>query len=415
MRKTSGWMALKIAGVMLALIQAAPADEVEPQNECFEVVGTASMQGVSEGFAKKMAIRDALKSASMRRGLQVRSQTTMKQMQITEDRTHFQTESKVQSFTVLQAGLESSEDMYGVAKPAPLNYEVRLQVCLGDAEGQCGHGGKAYQARLLVAPLVVEDTASVSDIRSLVQGYSFALADTLKEFGYRNLALSQNTHIPVSDRATGPNLDRDFLNEVYERSGAQYALLSILRSASVRNTDSQTWNQVKRMYNFSIEANQRFLKLDTYIVDLLQGRVEHRFEKSIELNGQVRVGREHPFGSAAFWRTQTGGGFRTLLQTSAEDTVKALQCKPFQASIADIRGREYFIYLNQASGVEVGDELAVYHKLDRPVSYAGTSLGSDMQPGAFLKVTRIMPEFAVAEISESADKIVSIGDRVMPW
>ncbi|MBF6058686.1 flagellar assembly protein T N-terminal domain-containing protein [Thiomicrorhabdus heinhorstiae] len=415
MSKTSSMVTAIFGTVLTVAANLVIADESLPGDNCFEVTGVASMQGVSEGFAKKMAIRDALKSASMRQGLQVRSQTTMNQMQITNDRARFETSSKVENFTVLQAGIESSEDIYGQPKPKPLNYEVHLLVCMGEAAKGCGTGGKSYQARLLVAPLAVEDVASVSDIRGVVQGYSLALMDELRAQGYRNLELSQSSSELIPNRAVTPNLDRNLLNNLYERSGAQYALLSVLRSASTDNASSETWNRVKRFYNVNVEPNQRFLKLDTYLVDLLQARIERHFEQGVELNGEVLVGRQHPFGSAAFWQTLTGKGFLSLLETSSQDAEKSLKCKPFQASIAEIRGKEYFIYLNQASGIEVGDELAVYHKVDRPVNYAGKDLGSDLQPGAFLKVTRVLNDLAIAEVSESGGIVISIGDRVTPW
>ncbi len=106
--------------------------------------------------------------------------------------------------------------------------------------------------------------------------------------------------------------------------------------------------------------------------------------------------------------------FHALLEKQTNDVLDFLHCKPFESQIIDVRDNEYIIYLNSASGAKVGDDLAVYHKTGRPVRINGVNLGSDEVPGAFLKIKRILPKFAIAEVTAKKG-LIQVGDLVKAW
>ncbi|MDX1346889.1 MAG: hypothetical protein R3189_01430, partial [Thiomicrorhabdus chilensis] len=63
---------------------------------------------------------------------------------------------------------------------------------------------------------------------------------------------------------------------------------------------------------------------------------------------------------------------------------------------------------------KVGDQLAVYHRQGRAVQFQGVDLGMDESPAAFLKIKRILPRFAVAELVAKKG-VVQVGDSVKAW
>ena len=384
------------------------------KEQCVDVKGSASQEGVTKDFARKMAIRDALKMASLKSNLTVKTDQSVEQFQLTLDSARFTSSSKVKSFTVIEEGLEDPDDMYGQTKKGPLNYEVTINACLTEEEGVCANlTGNQYQARLVVAPVVISRTAEARDISNLLFGYQQELERRIKNRGYQNFSLLKESIDLQPNRMIAPNLDPELLDGVRDRTGAQYLLLTVIRSLS-SHSNTGLLNDVKRFYNEEVKPDSRFIESDWYLVDLMSHAVVHQARGGFDVKGDVRVGRSKPFGTNAFFSTDTGTAFHALLENQTSDVLSFLHCKPFESQIIDIRDGEYIVYLNADSGAKVGDDLAVYHKAGRPVRFNGVLLGTDQQPGAFLKIKRILPKFAIAEIA-SKKGTIQIGDIVKTW
>lgn len=384
------------------------------ENMCVDVKGVASTEGVDEAFARKMAIRDALKMASLHNNLSVKTDQSVEQYQLTLDSSRFTSSSKVKSFTVLKEGLEEPDDIYGQAKKGPLNYEVTLNVCLTEERGVCTDlTGNQYQTRLAVAPVVVARANHANDISNLLMGYQQELGHRLKNQGHRNLSLVLEPVDLQPNIMIEPNLDPELLSGIRDRTGAQYLLLTVIRSLSAHQNNGYL-NGAKRFYNLEVKPDSRHLEVDWYLVDLMKNEAAHQMRQGVDVQGAVTVGRDRPFGSNAFFATETGMAFNTLLEKQTSDVLDFLHCKPFESQIIDVRNNEYIIYLNANSGAKVGDDLAVYQRTGRPVSFNNIDLGSDEVPGAFLKIKRILPKFAVAEITAKKG-VVQVGDLVKTW
>lgn len=387
----------------------------KPLPECFVVKGQASTEGVDTAFAKKMAIRDALKNATMQRNVDINSDITLENQSVLLENDRFVSRSHVQSYRLIKEGLEDPYDMYGQDKPKPLNYEVELDVCLSSKRGICPYiNGRQYSPSVLVAPLAVEDIAGARDLRNLVVGYQQELNRRINNAGQKNVRLLQRTIDIQENRRIQPNLDQQLLTNLYNETGAQYLVLSVLRSAASKREDQGWGTQIQRYYNHAIEDDSRYIDADWYVVDLLSKKVIHQSRGGFDVQGEVRVGRDRMFGSNAFFATDTGKAFDQLLNQQVANVLEFLHCKRFESEVIDVRDGKYYLYLNAESGVQVGDDLAVYHRVGAPVNFAGRPLGSEYEPGAFLKVTEIHPDFVVAEL-EVSKNVVQIGDRVRPW
>lgn len=382
---------------------------------CFVVKGHAPTEGVDTAFAKKMAIKDALKNATMQRNVEINSDITMENQSVLLENDRFVSHSHVQSYTLIKEGLEDPYDMYGQDKPKPLNYEVELDVCLSSKRGICPDlNNRQYYPSVLVAPLAVEDIAGARDLRNLVVGYQQELERRMQNAGQKNVHLLQRNIDIQENRRVSPNLDQQLLTNLYNETGAQYLVLSILRSAASKRENQGWGTQIQRYYNHAIEDDSRYLDMDWYVVDLLAKKVIHQSRGGFDIKGKVRVSRDRMFGTNAFFATDTGKAFDQLLNQQTDNVLDYLHCKRFESEVIDIRDGKYYLYVNAEAGVQVGDDLAVYHRVGAPVNFAGSALGSEYQPGAFLKVTEIHSNFAVAEL-EVSKNIVQIGDRVRPW
>ena len=387
---------------------------IKNSEQCVVVKGVAPSKDVSKAFARKMAIRDALQQASLKNNVVVQTDQSVESYQLKLDSTRFTSTSKVKSFTVLKEGFEDSEDNYGATKKGPLNYEVTMNVCLTEERGVCTNlPGNQYQTRLAIAPIVFPHAYQANDVSNLLHGYQQELERRVRNQGYKNYTVLNQVVDIQPNVQVAPNLNPEVIASVRDQTGAQYLLLTVIRSMS-SHAESGMKNDVKRFYNLEVQPNNRFIEADWYIVDLMRNEIVHQTRGGFDVEGDVTVGRDRPFGSNAFFATNTGKVFHALLEQQVTDTIDYLHCKSFESEIIDVRDNEYIIYLNASSGAKVGDDLAVYHKTGRPVRFNGAVLGTDMVPGAFLKIKRIMPRFAIAELTAKKG-LVQVGDVVKAW
>lgn len=383
--------------------------------ECIQVKGSAPIENGNESFAQKMAIRDAIKNASMQRNLKVRSDQKMDDYKITMDSTRFSSQSRVISYSVLEEGLEDPLDLYGEEKKGPLGYEVTMKVCLTDDPQACPNlEGHQYQPRLAVAPVVMENAYDARDISNLILGYQQELERRLQQKGQNNLiGLTETIELQPNQKIT-PNLDETLLNQVRNQTSAQYLLMTVIKSAVATEERNSISNGFKRLYNFQVEPDSRYIEVDWYLVDLVNFKTVAQARDGFDIKGDVRVGRDRPFGTNAFFATDVGKAFHALLDQQTSKVYDDLRCQPFESEVIEKRGNQYLIVMSSQSGVQVGDVLSVYQRQDRQVRFNGRALGYDLTPGAFLTVKRVMDQFVMAELSANQD-VVQIGDRVRAW
>lgn len=381
------------------------------------------MDGVSEAFARQMAIRNALKLASMQSNLKISSSQEVSDYNLSKDFARFTSQSKVTKFKVVEEGLkELTFDEQFDKEGMPIKnlksdtYQVILDVCLTEDPQACDNvPGNYLQPKLAIAQVVTSDIQGASDISHLLNGYQLELERRLRNLGYQNEVM-----VPTGGRIVDqniiafPNLDIEMLVPFREETGAQYALFTVLRSLSRHNDQSRTWQSIKRSYNLEVTPNVRYLELDSYIVDLNSYKIVDQNRHGFEVRGDVLVGRSKPFGTSAFFDTDTGMGFHALLEQQTKTVADFLHCKPVETEIIDIRDDEYILYLSQESGAKPGDEMTVYHKFGRPIRHQNVLLGVDSKPAGFLKIKRIQSNFAVAELV-AKDETIAIGDTVRSW
>mgnify|MGYP006275834831 CR=1 FL=1 len=417
---SSGWGGVTLALALWIGVSASA------WAQCVVVTGMATLDDQPEAFARQMAIRDALKQATLRNNVKIASDQRVENYQLQYDRTRFTSQSKVQDYMIIEEGVEPPkfDDLFDeqgneIRDPKKLAslkyYQVKMEVCLTQDPTACSQTpGQHLQPKVAIAPVITTNVRAARDIRRLLPGYQQALTRRLRQAGYHNL-IDLEMAVPVDQRGlVQPNLDRALLEPIRERTGAQFMVLSVLRSLSRGNNDPALLNDIKRHYNLEITPNTRFIEVDSYIVDLVERKQVWQKRHGFNLEGQVTVGRDKPFGTSAFFETDTGVAFHALLQEQVQALYQTLKCKPLTTRIIDIRDDDYVLFLSSESGAQPGDQLAVYRQVGRPVRYQGMNLGIDQVPAGFLEIQRIQSRFAIAKLVSEQDRI-QIGDWVRPW
>ena len=407
---------------LLVLNQSVYAENSQV-SQCFLVTGEASTEGVSEQFARRMAIRSALKNATMQNNLKVSSSVELNNFTLQKESTRFSSQSKVSKFKVTHEGVkplgfEQQFDESGmpVDDKKSSTYQVTLDVCLTESATVCDSAlGNYLQPSVAVAQVLLMDAYGARDIANLRSGYQLEIVKRLREKGYRNLQLLHSgSHLQDEQQILSPNLSKAVLDPIRNTTGAQYLLLNVIRSVSRHTEGNQDWNSVKRFYNQSIDNNARYLEVEGFVVDLVSRKVVYQKRQGFDVKGDVNIGRDRPFGTNSFFATDTGMVFHALLDKITSEFNQFLKCKPLKTQIIDIRDGEYILLLSAESGIKVGDEMTVYHQFGRSVTRSGVNLGFDSKPAGFLKITRVQSRFAVAELV-SKDGLIQVGDEVLSW
>lgn len=374
-------------------------------SQCVNVTGIASTENIELEYARQMAIRNGLEAATMQNNVQVISRQDTENFTLKNQASQFVSRSKVQRF-----GIMSEFEDEGLKQ-----YEVELNVCLTEDSSTCGHVfGVHYQNRIVVAPVVIENPYEARDISNLLIGYQNELFRRLMDRGYRNLEAIDYAQGIESGNLVTPNLSPDVLQPVQDQTGAQFMLMTVIRSASSHSEGKELTDKVRRYYDFQVNDNYRYIEIDWFLIDLNKFQIVKQNREGYEVKGNAKVGRDRPFGTAAFFKTHTGRSFNTIINQQVDNVLDHMSCELLETQVIDVRADEYVLFLSEESGVQVGDQLAVYQQLGNPVRFQGRSLGMDETPAGFLKIKRIMPKFAVAELVAQNGR-VQIGDVVRSW
>lgn len=394
----------------------------QKQPVCLKVRGEASASLGDEAYVRQMAIRDALKTASMQRNVHVYAKQKVDNYQLTHDQSHFTTQSRIQSFEILREGyrpLTDAEkyDENGMLKKdvKPSVYQVVLKVCLTEEGAGCKNLPiNPYQVRLAIAQPIVMHPGQARDLSQLALGFQSELVRRLRQQGYQNLLALRHAPGFSSISLVEPNLDYDQLEALQAETGAQFLLLPVIREVGYEKDPNGVASAVRHFYLYDDEPNKRYLEVEYFLVDLFKKSIVSQERKGYNIEGDVLVGREKPFGTNAFFETDTGKVFHQLLNEEVQQLRASLKCEVLKARIVENQGDMYIVQVDQAAGVKVGDQLAVYHRPNRPVRFQNKTLGYDDLPAGFLIVKRVQPHFAVTELVGKKQP-VNVGDLVQAW
>ncbi len=385
-------------------------------SSCIKVTGKASYAHTDKAYARQMAIRDALQLAVIQWGAQVRSQQQVEKFQLTRSQLTVHGKGQVRGFTILAEEEEPEEALY----------TVRLNVCMQPLEDACPNPfASGLKPRLVVGHLAVNQAYAVRDIRDLQAGFVSALVRKLKR-DYGNVQLTDTPGFMIGRTDVPLPLDPEVVQSLQEETGAQFMLVSLLKDADLRRkpdftgfeTLDQTLEQGRRFYSYESPPNRRSLTLTWFLVDLNHARVAAQGELREQIRGDVYVGRDKPFDTAAFYQTQTGHAFARLLEALKTEIVNYLKCAPFEARILEVHNQpqrqEVLFFATKASGLREGDQLTLYRAEGNPVRMGARVLGQRTEPVGFIRIKRMEDLFAIGEVVAKKGR-VEVNDWVRSW
>ncbi len=389
----------RLVGLLVLMASFA----VVAQDNCLEVDGIAVIDNGDLAFARQMAIRDALAQAALSSQVQVTAQSETKNFALTRQTAQFAAQQRVTSMKV------ESEEREGNS------LRVHVSACLSDAVKTCPNYIARYAPRVAVASVAVQDVYSAKDIVELEAGYQGELINRIWSSGQRNVLQLDSASDLYPGRPIVPNLSPAILQPIADKTLAQFLVLTVVRSLDWEVEQSRVAKEVRQYFNYDKEPTKRTVNVAWFIIDLNQKRIFAQGEafRTIQ-ESDVRVGRDKPFGSRQFFTTPTGQSFDYVIGEQVKSVIDKLACEPIAVPIAEIDKEKIIVPINIDSGVQQGDVLAVYSKTTRPYRIGNIELGEDLEPTAFLRVQKVLPQFIVGSF-EGKKGVVQAGDLVKSW
>lgn len=373
------------------------------QSNCFEVEGVAVIENGDVAFARQLAVRDALAQAVLSSQVRVNAQSETVNHTLSRQTAQFAAQQRVTSMKRL--GEVQEEGMI----------KVTVSACLAEEAKSCPNYIARYTPKVAIASVAVQDEYSVKDIIDIAPGYQGELFNRLWSSGQRNVEIVGIANDLYAGRPIIPNLSPTLLQSLSDRTLAQYVVLTVIRSADWETEQSGLAKEIRQTFRFDKEPTQRTVNVDWFVIDLIQQRmlVQGNAFKKVS-DSDVRVGRDKPFASRQFFVTPTGQLFDYVLAEQVASIKESLACTPIAATIAEVTGDQIVVPISIDAGVAQGDVLAVYSKTSRPYRIGAIELGTDFEPTAFIRVTKVLPKFIVGKF-EGKKGLVQAGDIVKSW
>lgn len=391
-------MLRRIAFLLLALSAAlaVPAAEVITQ-------GLAPLDNQSQGAARLQAAQEAERRASESTGL------------------GFTASDYPDGLTTIQAHgngrLGESRVLEETSEDGMLQVKTAVTV---NADGTCT--AAKYRKKMAVVGFTLVHPDQSLDIYAPGQGFAMELLRALESthrfltrnavaidiFPAPNLAPAVDTYgDPRAIIALGRKMDAQFIV-----AGAIFDL-SAPDSVYTRGA-----NEFTSLFGFHLEPFKRELRVGLYVFDSLTGNnlLAETYDRSS--TGDVYFAKGTPFASSEFQQSQMGSAVQEIIAQQVADIATKLDCLPLMERIVRVDKPNVYINAGATSNMKVGDSLAVYHQIDKPlpgVYYQNDRLlGYTEELKTTLTITQVQPSFAIGRLElESAP--VSPMDFVRSW
>lgn len=382
-----------------------------PSEQVITVEGQAAIKNGTKLLARKMAIRDAIRQASLQNNSQISSHTVIRQNSILLDAVTLRTTALINNTQVIDEWVEA-----GI-------YHVRAIVHLTSGE-MCT---PQYRKRIAATafPMVNPSHVSMLETEDLTPGIPREIANILTESG-AYLGSNQTRMSLYADPNLAPQmLDRhpyDIANNMTlaKKKHVQFILSGVIRdleSSSAqynRGSGAIAWLQSFNRYYFL----DRSITIDVYVHDGYSGALlfQHRYKD--QASGNILIPEQVMVGSRQFRDTDTGNKITKIINMASYDIQKSLNCYPFYTRILDIKDNQVFIDAGAQERINIGDQLVVYsnlgtlHKLDSEQEV----LGHHKKPTGVLTITEVTPLFAVGQLEAPPHMLgIKVGDWVKSW
>jgi len=397
--------------LLLQACNSAKAPIKLPSEQIATVEGQAIIKDGAQLLARKMAIRDAIRQASLQNNSQINSRTLVNRNSVMLDSFTLRTTALINNTKVIDEWIEE-----GI-------YHVRAMVRLS-AGTMCT---PQYRKRIAATafPLVQVSHSSMNESPDLMRGIPREISNMLTQSGdYLGRDITHRTLYTELSRApeiTGTH-PYDVSNDINlaKRNRVQFVLSGVIRdletSPSHYNRGSGFFSWLKSFTRYF--HSTRSITIDVYVHDGYSGALlfQHRYKD--QASGDTSIPADVMVGSIPFKDTDTGNKITKIINQSALDIHESLNCYPFNTRIIKIKENKVFIDAGAQERLNEGDQLVVYSSLG-PINRPGGGqevLGLHKRPTSVLTITEITPLFAIGELEVPPHMLgIRAGDWVKSW
>jgi len=256
-----------------------------------------------------------------------------------------------------------------------------------------------YKRKIAIGQFLIKDTTQADDIDDVVDGLPRELARCLAAEG--GFLSETNISSPFyKDGGYVPEPDATAIKVIAYRENVQFVVSGKILNLSVTPGLFSVFGVSKRQVNIEI-----------FISDGLTGSVVGRHQFSAAADGDVTVGADKPFGSAAFYDTTVGRTVQAAITSFVASIVSDVSHLPFSAHILRVNGAQLTLDVGATSLIEPGDTLLVYHRLPEWIQSEAGDLSVPEQLIGSVVVNRVMPLSAIGTFTGVADSVAA-GDFV---
>jgi hypothetical protein len=402
-----------IGGSLIAL--SLSCANVQPQTtasaKVVTVEGQAAISKDMPLLAKKQALQDAIRQASMQSAVDIRSQTSANQNSISLDTMSMRTAAAVSKTNVIK---EWTADNI---------YHVIAQVELSTDSACSSH----YRKRIIATafPLVKQEQVTAYETQDLYAGIPRELNNLLIESG--DFIGSNATNINLYPRADlAPEIqDRTAyrpskLMQIAASNGVQFVLSGVIRDLEVESSEYMRGAgplAFARSLARDVVA-RRGIGIDVYVHDGLTGALLFQQRYVDTVIGDVWIPATYTVGSERFNATSTGEKIATIIDRASADIRQSLSCYPFTTRIIEIKDDKVVIDAGAQERLNVGDQLVVYSSNGNDLNLDGglSFIGKGKQLTGVLTIRDIAPRYAIGSLEAPARELgVKVGDWVKSW
>lgn len=381
-----------LALLRLLILAAGMVSSAATLAQTVEVEGAALIDSGGLDKARQLAIEDALRKADESVGMGVSAAAISTPERGMRENTRYRALGIAAKPNILKEWREDNT-LYVRLRAEVVPREVSL----------------AYRKKIAVTQFHVAQPMQVQDIDDIWNGYPLALLRRLDESG---LFLPIHTDTWPSLGKLALPLDRaqnrETVRLLAEQSGAQFVLSGVIIDAGGEQPSG-----ILQKYLFNDPGSRR-IEVEIFLHDGITGALITHFRAQENTVGSPTVGRDIPFGSAAFFTLPYGGAVTRLLDRQTQFITRELGRLAFNAKIIRVEGNRLFFDAGATSGVAIGDKFMLYglSSITEALEFGSNRLlGISEKPVAALTVKQVQPLFSIGE-SDGKNLKIQIGDMI---
>lgn len=362
-------------------------------------------------LAKKQALQDAIRQASMQSSVNVHSQTLVSRNNVSLDTLSMHTSAAVSNTKVIKEW--TADNIYHVVAMVELS-----------ADSSCT---PHYRKRIIATafPLVKLEQVTGYETQDLSAGIPRELNNYLMESGEFIGSNASNINLyPRADLAPEVQEHTAYrpskIMQLSASNGVQFVLSGVIRDLEVESSEYMR-GAGPLAYARSLARDvvaRRGIGIDVFVHDGFTGALLFQQRYADTVIGDVWIPATYTVGSERFNATSTGEKIAQIIDRASTDIRQSLSCYPFTTRIIEIKDDKVFIDAGAQERLNVGDQLVVYGASGDDLHLDGglNFIGKDKQPVGVLTIRNITPRYAIGSLEVPARELgVKVGDWVKSW